>query len=285
MKPAKVLTLHPLGPILISADLHGHFNDFARLRERFLTLATAHERDQAAAVPLWISVGDWVHGPAGPDDARILDEEGQPLYAYVDRSAEVLRGLFALMDAYPGQVISLLGNHEYAHIGGPRTRKFHDDEAAHLEAGLSPAEVEELRRRFASWPLMVRLPSCGVVITHGAMSGPLRDVSDLEAIEYAHPYESPLLRSAMTHYGYTDGGDVALLDALRDPGGPAYELLIHGHDREETGHAQTGARSLLLCTSFGARRSRKSYLLLDPTRRYGGPEDLREGHEIRLLYS
>lgn len=277
---ARVLTLEPQGPVLISADLHGAWDDFARLRRIFLDAAAA------GAAPLWIGVGDWVHGPADPHDTTLLDSEGRPLYAYEDRSAEILRALFDLMDRYPGQVISLLGNHEHAHIGGPRTRKFHRDEAAHLEAGLSTAEVAELRRRFASFPLLVRLPGCGVVVTHGAMAGPLGSVADLEAIDPTRP-DGPgcdLLRSSMTHYGYTDDADEALLAALRDPGGPPYTLLVHGHDREESGYAQTGARALLLCTSFGARRARKAYLWLDPRRRYHGPRDLREGEEIRFLY-
>ena len=34
----------------------------------------------------------------------------------------------------PEQVLFVLGNHDYAHLGGPRTRKFHDDEAAFLTA-------------------------------------------------------------------------------------------------------------------------------------------------------
>lgn len=279
-----VLTLSSAqrGPVLISADLHGNWDDFARLRELFLASVGRGED------PVWIGVGDWVHGPDGADAVEILDEEGQPLYAYEDRSPEILRALFALMDQHPGRVLSLCGNHEYAHIGGPRTRKFHADEAAHLEGLLDPGEVSELRRRFASWPLMVRVPSCGVVVTHGAMAGPLQGAPDLEQIRYGavnHGAAAQLLQSAMTHYGYTDGGDERLLAALRDPGGPVYRLLIHGHDREETGYAVTGRQALLLCTSFGARRVRKAYLWLDPARRYDGPADLREGQEIRFLWA
>ena len=47
---------------------------------------------------------------------------------------------------------------------------------------------------------------------------------------------------------------------------------------------KTGARALLLCTSFGARHARKAYLWLDLATRYDGPSSLREGHEIRFLW-
>jgi hypothetical protein len=59
---------------------------------------------------------------------------------------------------------------------------------------------------------------------------------------------------------------------------------VHGHDRDEEGIDRAGDASLLLCTSFGARRDRKAYLWLDLSRRYGSPDELREGEEIRRLY-
>ena len=102
--------------MLISADVHGNLEDFARLREIFLASCAAGEQ------PLWISVGDWVHGPAPERDA-ITDGEGQPLYAYPDETPELLDQYFALMDRYPDQVLSICGNHEHAHIGGMRTRQ------------------------------------------------------------------------------------------------------------------------------------------------------------------
>jgi hypothetical protein len=96
---ARVLTLEPQGPILISTDLHGAWDDFARLRQIFLGA------NDAGLAPLWISVGDWVHGPADAHDTTILDREGAPLYAYEDRSAELLRALFDLMDRIESQQV------------------------------------------------------------------------------------------------------------------------------------------------------------------------------------
>ncbi len=60
-------------------------------------------------------------------------------------------------------------------------------------------------------------------------------------------------------------------------------MLVHGHDREEEGFAVAGAAALLLCTSFGARRDRKTYLWLDLAPRYRSLADIREGHELRGL--
>jgi hypothetical protein len=266
------------GPVLISADLHGHLADFERLREIFLA------SDARGEQPMWISVGDWVHGPDdGATRADILDRDGCPLYAYRDDSPALLEQLFALMDRFGDRVLSICGNHEHAHIGGRRTSKFHRDEAAHLESRLAPAAVDELRRRFAQWPLVIRIASCGVALTHGAPSP--ATPADFEHMTYdgrhATGDRAPLI-SAMSRYGFDRGEDVALLDQLSEPG-CALDLIVHGHDREEEGFFATGEAALLLCTSFGARRSRKSYLWLERGQRYK-LADLREGHELRRLW-
>lgn len=263
---AKVVTLSPDGPVLISADVHGNLADFERLREVFL----------AAPDATWISVGDWVHGPTGERD-DIVDGEGQPLYAYPDETPALLTELFALMDRFPDRVHSLCGNHEHAHIGGRRTGKFHRDEAAFLESNCTPALVSELRARFASWPMIIRLPSAGVVITHGA---PLPGTAEeYELIRYAgnrdaRPLE--LARAAMSRYGFAAGEDRALALAL------GCDVLVHGHDREELGHAASGDVAMLLCTSFGARRAYKEYLWLERGRRYPTLAELETA--LRRLY-
>jgi hypothetical protein len=273
------------GPVLISADLHGNFADFARLREIFLASEARGEQ------PMWISMGDWVHGPADETArADILDRCGRPLYAYRDDSPAILDGLFALMDRFGDRVLSICGNHEHAHIGGRMTSKFHRNEAAHLEARLSPTEVDELRRRFASWPLVIRLASCGVVLTHGA---PIpASVAEFERTRYDRscgegsgpiiPYDRDPMISAMSRYGFGRGEDLALLDRLSEPD-CALRVLVHGHDRDEEGFSATGEAALLLCTSFGARQARKSYLWLDRGRRYT-LGDLRDGDELRRLW-
>jgi hypothetical protein len=276
--PKVVTVTSTRGPVLISADLHGNLADFERLRELFLA------SDARGEEPLWISVGDWVHGPPDDGDRRnVADRFGKPLYAYRDDTPAILDGLFALMNRFGERVLSICGNHEHAHIGGRRTHKFHGDEAAHLEARMSPDAVAELRRRFATWPVVIRIAACGVAVTHGA---PIpAAVADFERTRYRRSdgAANDVLQSAMVRYGFARGEDVELLHRLSEPG-CELTVLVHGHDREEDGFSLSGTAGLLLCTSFGARRARKSYLWLDRTRHYPSVAALRDGIELRRLW-
>jgi hypothetical protein len=276
---AKVVTVASTsGPVLVSADLHGNLADFERLRDLFLA------SDARGEAPVWISVGDWVHGPEDEVARRdVVDRFGKPLYAYRDETPAILEGLFALMDRFGDRVLSICGNHEHAHIGGRRTRKFHSDEAAHLEARLSRAAVAELRRRFAAWPVVIRIAACGVALTHGA---PIpASVAEFERTRFdpAAGADNDVLSSAMVRYGFCHGEDVELLARLSEPG-CELAVLIHGHDREEDGFAPSGSAAMLLCTSFGARHARKSYLWLDRAQRYPSVAALRDGIELRRLW-
>jgi predicted phosphodiesterase len=274
--PKVVTVTSAQGPVLISSDLHGNLADFERLRELFLA------SDARGEQPVWISVGDWVHGP--PDEASrddVVDRFGAPLYAYRDETPALLEALFALMERFGDRVLSVCGNHEHAHIGGRRTSKFHRDEAAHLEARLTPDAVAELRRRFASWPLVIRVAGCGVAVTHGAPTP--ASVADFERARYGGGLASSgAMQSAMTRYGFGRGEDVELLARLSEPG-CELGVVVQGHDREEEGFCANGTAALLLCTSFGARQARKSYLWLERGRRYT-LATLRDGIELRRLW-
>lgn len=276
--PKVVTVTGASGPVLVSADLHGNLTDFERLRDLFLA------SDARGEQPVWISAGDWVHGPPDADARReCLDRFGKPLYAYRDETPTILEALFALMDRFGDRVISICGNHEHAHIGGRHTQKFHDNEPAHLETRMSPAAVAELRRRFAAWPVVVRIAACGVAITHGA---PIpASVAEFERTRFRRTdgERNHVLHSAMTRYGFCHGEDVALLDRLSEPG-CELRVLVHGHDRDEEGFSRSGDAALLLCTSFGARQARKSYLWLDRGRRYASLGELRDGMELRRLW-
>jgi hypothetical protein len=279
MEGPKVVTVAGTrGPVLVSADLHGNLADFEQLRALFLASEARGEQ------PMWISVGDWVHGPADDGDRRdVLDRHGKPLYAYRDETPAILEALFALMDRFGDRVLSICGNHEHAHIGGRLTQKFHRNEAAHLEARLSPALVDELRRRFASWPIVIRLADCGIALTHGA---PIpASVAEFERTRYQRSdgARNDVLGSAMARYGFCRGEDRELLARLSEPG-CELRVLVHGHDREEEGFYASGDAALLLCTSFGARRARKTYLWLDRAQRYPSVAALRDGIELRRLW-
>lgn len=276
--PKVVTVAGTQGPVLISTDLHGNLADFERLRELFLA------SDARGEQPIWISVGDWVHGPSDTRDRRnVVDRHGVPLYAYRDETPAILEALFALMDRFGDRVLSICGNHEHAHIGGRLTQKFHTNEAAHLESRLSPAAVAELRRRFATWPVVIRVAACGVALTHGA---PIpASVAEFERTRFHRTDGAPddVLSSAMVRYGFCRGEDRELLARLSEPG-CELSVLVHGHDREEEGFYPSGSAALLLCTSFGARRARKTYLWLDRAQRYPSLAALRDGIELRRLW-
>jgi hypothetical protein len=131
--------------------------------------------------------------------------------------------------------------------------------------------------------VVIRLATCGIAITHGA---PIpAAVADFERARYrvTEGTSSAVLQSAMVRYGFSRGEDVELLARLSEPG-CELSVLVHGHDREEEGFTPTGKAALLLCSSFGARRARKSYLWLDRARRYASLADLRDGIELRRLW-
>lgn len=255
--------------------MHGNRADFLRLRDRFFAA------NDATGDAYWISVGDWVHGPTPQGAPPITDRFGAPLYDYADETRLILDELFQLQDEYPGRVISLCGNHEWAHFGGPRTAKFHDDEAGFLEAQMSDAEVAALGSRFARWPIIAMVPSIGLVLTHGALKLSPGDRARLPSLRLDRG--DPIVQTAMFHYGHDDESATATLDEL-SRGGTPYTLLVHGHDREEEGFVATSASSALLCTSFGARHEQKAYLELALDRPLHGVASLREGHELRRLW-
>jgi hypothetical protein len=235
----------PHGPVMVSSDLHGNLPDFMRLRQMFLA---------SAPNTIWVSVGDLVHGPDDEGRARL------PLFDYPDETPALLAEWFALQDAHPGRVLSLLGNHEHAHVGGMKTSKFHHDEAAFLEHNLGPARTAELRARLQSWPDVALFPRIGLVVTHGALRS--------------------LDGEGRWAYGYGDGDSEQFLAGL----GGEYRLVVHGHDREEDGFSSSGGAGLLLCTSFGARHETKTVLRLLPDFR-GTVADLRVGHELVRLHA
>jgi len=147
-----------------------------------------------------------VHGPPVAAARRdVVDRFGVPLYAYRDETPAILDGLFALMDRFGDRVVSVCGNHEHARIGGRHTQKFHAKEPAHLEGRLSRAQVAELQRRFAAWPLAVRIAACGVVVTHGA---PIpASVAEFERARFHGGAASEVLRHSLSAERAYAGGD------------------------------------------------------------------------------
>src|SRR5262245_47295217 len=169
---SRVLTLPRNGLLLAATDLHGNVDDLRAVVDRFRVM-----RDQGRD-PQLVICGDLVHGPA-------ISEAAWPEHLgtfYEDRSCDLLDEVAELQRAYPGQIHCLLGNHEHAHVGGPRVDKFHPDEAAHLESLYGTGEFERVRSWIAGWPWVGVAPGAGIVLTHGAPHAQITSAADLEAV-------------------------------------------------------------------------------------------------------
>lgn len=272
--PARFRVLPAAGTLLVSTDLHGNGDDFRHLRHLFLA---SLDRDPQTH---WAILGDVVHGPS-PERAA----EQPELYGFEDESWPIAEGILALQRQYPDRVHYLLGNHDFAHIGGPPTRKFYPDEAAELERRLSPAQRDELHRLFTESLLAVVAP-CGPFLAHGSPDDSLRRLEDLDAIrlppDRADRYSHDLLDTFLTSYGQRADVTDRLVQTVSASGTEVF-LVVHGHDRDEAGYFTEGGNQVCPVI-FGAPRPNKRYLCLDLAARYRRVEDLREGIEVRRLY-
>jgi hypothetical protein len=273
-KHPRVLFLPSKGKLLVNTDLHGNGDDFRRLRGLFLDLTSREPQTH------WVILGDIVHGP----NAQIRAYK-PTLYDYEDESWPIAQGIVELRRRFPGRVHYVLGNHDYAHIGGPITSKFYPDEAAHLEAGLAEDQRAELHRLFREALLAVVAP-CGLFLTHGSPSDTLRRLEDLNDIplppDPADVYGETVVTSFLTCYGQR--GEVAqrLLQTV-SRSGPQVCLVVHGHDKDEKGYFTEGGNQLCPVI-FGAPRANKRYLVFDLAACYRSLADVREGQEIRRLH-
>src|SRR5215470_8830619 len=166
---AFILRLPARGRLLVATDLQGHLRDFERLAD--LLAAAVVETDGDAHLLL---TGDLIHGPRYAEDVW-PDFLGD---YYHDDSPAVIDGFISLRQRYPGRVHALLGNHEHAHIGGPHTAKFAEDEVAALNEVLGDAGAARLREILIELPLVALAP-CGLVFTHGAPAADIRSVEDV----------------------------------------------------------------------------------------------------------
>lgn len=269
------LVLPRRGVLLASTDLHGNAEDFARLAAIF-----REERERAPEAH-WVILGDVVHAP----DERAR-RDGPELYDFPDGSMEIVDGILALAREAPGRVHFVLGNHDHGHVGGPHTRKFHEDEVEALEAKLSPAELGRLRELFSTALLAVVAPA-GVLLTHGAPDESLEDVRALDGtpldLASMSRAERRTLQSLLTSYGQPDHVARAMLERVSRAGGWDLRVVVHGHDRDESGFFREGAHQVCPVI-FGAPRANKRYVRLDLAGRYESAEALRDGVEIRCVY-
>lgn len=278
----KRLQLPDRGRLLCAADLRGNLRDFLRVVERFESMADADDGHL-------LLLGNLIHGP-------YLAESEWPAGLgryYRDESPALLLKLSLLQEKHPGRVVALLGNHEYAHIGGPRTSKFADDEIEVLEGRLTAESAAFVRRWFSGWPLWATAPA-GLLFSHAAPAAPLTSLDELEAIDYAE--HAP--HAAHSRHGGWDLEAEAVAQRLgqllwsrsMSPGEArkvlevaGARLMVYGH-AVVAGYETIGREQLVLGTSFGLPDADKRVLLLDLAARYDSVESLRPGAEIVPLY-
>lgn len=278
----RLACIHGPGVAVIASDIHGNISDLDKIISIF------QEEPDAVLILL----GDVLHGPridaaTWASDYRHLGEH------YMDASAAVFRRLAALQAAQPGRVLVLMGNHDHAHVGGPRVSKFEEDEAAAAEATLSgPEEVAALRSWLRGLPL-VAVSSAGVAFTHGAPPEQPLDAATLREVELEGYAEVPLyqmhrqgwLGEVLWRRGCGPEGGRVLLEGLAAlaPELPC-RVVVHGHEIVYEGWEVEHPTVLNLSTSFGMERGRKTWLRLDLGRSYEEAASLRPGVELLPLY-
>lgn len=262
------------GTLLISTDLHGEYRDFERLREIFFELLATDPDTH------WAILGDMVHGPDDSKQAFLPDS-----LSYLDESLTIVEGILQLQAAYPQQIHFVLGNHDYGHVGGPHTSKYYPDEVEALEAKIGEAGCIALRRLFEPALLAIVAP-CGAFLTHGSPDDSLRDLDDLNLIQFPpapeDAYSRQLLDAFLNHYGQESQVTGRLLETVSRKGVPLV-MVIHGHDFDPAGYFVEGGNQLCVVTC-GAPLAHRRYVVLDLAKRYRNISDLHDGAEIRRLY-
>lgn len=276
----KVARLPERGALLFATDLQGNLGDYERLK------AIYREEEAAGNEPVLLFAGDLVHGPC--DD--LSDPDAWPAHLgsfYEDRSADLILDFVEF--ASSARALSLLGNHEHAHIGGPVVSKFHDDEAAVLDDRLGQHR-ERIHAFMRSFPLVAVAP-CGACFTHGAPRATESDLEAFERLDYSGyqrqcvqgMYEADTVGGLLwSRYAEPERAR-ALLHATslgEHPNG----FVAFGHDVVREGFEKVGDEQICISTSFGCENRNKFYLRLDLGARYRSVHDLRIGRELLRLY-
>jgi len=281
MSQLRHLRLPQSGVAVVNTDLHGNGGDFRRLESIFRQRVTEH-----GSRAHWVILGDVVHGPSR--EAR----EHQPrLYDYEDESEAIVARIVELRREFSGQVHFVLGNHDYAHVGGMRTSKFFPDEAAHLESRMTESAIEEMHALFRQALLAVS-SECGVLMTHGSPDATLESLADLNQIDIPRTkdsaYHDQILRGCLFAYGQRGETTEKLLSKLNRIGSGQssrpLRVVLHGHDRSENGLFREGGNQMCPVI-FGALQHEKRYVELDLAAHYASADALREGAEVRRLHA
>jgi hypothetical protein len=261
------------GRLLAATDIQGNLGDFQRMLALF---------EESPADSVLVFTGDLVHGPDSETERNWPEFLGTP---YRDESPAVIGAFVEAQQRYPGRVHCLLGNHEHAHVGGPRTAKFHMDEAQVLEDRMGPGPTAAMRELFTQLPLVAVAPN-GVVLLHAAPSANLKSVQELEQVEL----------DGYGMWGIEDFFQVSVLGPIlwsrmaRPEQARAFlrvldgRIAIYGHDVVREGYERVGDEQLCVSTSFALLDKDKTYVELDLGHVYPDVHALREGTELKKLY-
>lgn len=276
----KVCRLPDHGVLIVATDLQGNYDDYETLKSIY------RREDEAGREPILIFCGDLVHGPGG----EFAEPNKWPSFLgsyYADRSRELI--LDYRKFAETARTVSLLGNHEHAHIGGPVVSKFHPDEAAVLDRALGD-DAPAVREFIAQFPLIAVAP-CGATFTHGAPRATEPDLEAFDRLDYNGFKEVDI--GAMYDRGtvgnllwarYAEPERAReFLEATR-PGDGSNAFIAFGHDVVREGYEKIGAEQICVSTSFGCDDKNKIYLRIDLSASYSSVHDLRRGREILPLY-
>jgi hypothetical protein len=266
----KILVYPARGRLLFATDFHGQLRDFQRMAARF-----SARRAQGEDLYL-LFAGDFIHGPQPGRVGRWLEE---------DESPALLDALAALLEAHPGRVHSLLGNHEHAHLGGASTQKFYrglDNDVTALDRRLGVLGRQRACAMFRSFSLLALAP-CGVLFTHAAPNLEATDdlLHRLAAVSYDGRDEN--LLGLIWPRGVRPDRIDAVLIALRFKG--IYpRVSAYGHEVVPSGVDRSEHRQIVVSTSFAVADRVKTFLELDLAAHYEDTDDLRDGRELVRLY-
>ena len=242
--------------------------------------------EEAGNNPFLLFCGDLVHGPNHElhQPGAWPDYLGTP---YQDESAKLICDY--LQFSSTARTCALLGNHEHAHVGGPKLSKFHLDEAQVLEDALGQMR-EEIRFFLRGFPL-VASTECGAMFTHAAPAASEPTLEAFEDLQY-EPYQPRTIQNMFRQNTVgtllwarhaTDEQAKNLLETTSPENRP-HTFCVYGHDIVDSGYRKTGSYQICLSSSYGVFNKNKTYLRLDLSHHYAGLQDIREGHELLPLY-
>lgn len=265
----RVRVLPPRGQLLVSTDLHGNLEDWRALRAIFETGGPDLH---------WLVLGDLVHGP----DVETAKQQPE-LYGFSDESALLVDELHAVWKQHRDRVHFVLGNHDAGHLGFRHTAKFHPDEVEFLEQRMTVGQRARMTELFSSAALVALAP-CGLVFSHGSGGDEVTSLAELDGVL---PPETDRRRVAIGEllwcYGQQRAVTQRLLERFSTESGLDLRVVVHGHDRDESGWFTEGDNQVQPVI-FGAPRQNKRYLLVDLAARYDTPASLRERHEVLRLH-